>query len=164
MPNSAGPEPPETTAVPRNDHALGFAPWSGIWILCPYAGHKHNALFLANSQIATGTAVEFGHELTDNTKGSRPAGTSTVIEFTTADGETVRFDGGPAASSLYTDLGDRIPGRYDPVDPDHALVDEAFLFVRLPYLPLIFAAFGAATLGTVAWVMLRYRIRQPAIR
>ncbi|MFI2332734.1 DUF3592 domain-containing protein [Nocardia rhamnosiphila] len=148
-----------------DSNRLAIALMGVVAILFAAVPIGYNALFLVNSQIATGTAVEFGHELTDNTKGSRPAGTSTVIEFTTAAGETVRFDGGPAASSLYTDLGDRVPVRYDPGDPDHAMVDEAFLFVRLTYLPLIFAALGAAALGTVAWMMLlRSRIRQPAIR
>ncbi|WP_433492804.1 DUF3592 domain-containing protein [Nocardia grenadensis] len=112
----------------------------------------YNAVFLANSQVVTGTAVEFGRELTDNTKGNRPAGTSTVIEFTTTAGETVRADGGSAASSRYTDLGDRVPVRYDPGDPGHAKVDETFLFLHLTYLPLIFAALGAAALVAVAGV------------
>jgi hypothetical protein len=84
--------------------------------------------------------------------------------FTTAAGQTVRFDGGSAASSLYTELGDRVPVRYDSDDPDHAVVDEAFLFVRLTYLPLIFAALGAGALLTVAWVGLKSRIHQPVVR
>ncbi|WP_327150031.1 DUF3592 domain-containing protein [Nocardia sp. NBC_01329] len=102
----------------------------------------------------TGTAVEFGHELTDNTKGSRPAGSSLVLEFTTAAGKTVRFDGDAAASTLYTDIGDRVPVRYDPENPGHAMVDRDFLFFRLTFLPLLLGASGAAALLAVGWAML----------
>lgn len=143
-----------------NSNRLAISLMAVVAILFSAVPIGYNAVFLANSQIVTGTAVEFGQELTDNTKGSRPAGTSTVIEFTTGAGETLRFDGGSAASSLHTDLGDRVPVRYDPGDPDHAVVDESFLFVRLTYLPLIFAALGAAALLAVAWAS---GSRKPAV-
>ncbi|MEV3959305.1 DUF3592 domain-containing protein [Nocardia sp. NPDC050193] len=140
-------------AADIDSNRLAIALMGVVAILFSAVPIGYNALFLANSQIVTGTAVEFGQELTGDAKsGSHPAGTSTVIEFTTAAGETLRFDGGSAASSLYTDLGDRVPVRYDPGDPDHAMVDESFLFLRLTYLPLIFAALGAAALLAVAWV------------
>lgn len=147
-----------------DSNRLAIALMGVVLILFAAVPIGYHALFLANSHRVTGTAVEFGRELTDNTKGSRPAGTSTVIEFTTAAGRTIRFDGGAAASSLYTELGDRVPVRYDPDDPDHAVVDEAFLFVRLTYLPLLFAALGAGTLLTVAWVMLKSRIHRSVVR
>jgi hypothetical protein len=151
-----------TDAVDSNKLAISLM--GLVMILFAAVPIGYHALFLANSQIVTGTAVEYGGELRDNTKGSRPAGTSTVIEFTTAAGETHRFDGGSAASARYTELGDRVRVRYDPGDPDHAMIDEDFLFVRLSYLSLIFAALGFAALLTVGWAMPGSAARRPVGR
>ncbi|MEU7145420.1 DUF3592 domain-containing protein [Nocardia sp. NPDC046473] len=136
-----------------DSNRLAISLMTVVAILFAAAPIGYNALFLANSQLASGTAVEQGTELSDNTKGRRPDGTSAIIEFTTAAGKTVRFDGG--SPSRYTSLGQQVSVRYDPDDPDHAMVDEAFLFLRLTYLPLTVAAFGVAVLVAVAWSMRR---------
>ncbi|KAA8884739.1 DUF3592 domain-containing protein [Nocardia colli] len=145
-------------AAQVNANRVAIALMALVAILFAAAPIGYNALFLANSRLATGTAVERGQELSDNTKGSRPDGTAAVIEFTTAAGKTVRFDGGSA--SRYAAVGDQVQVRYDPDDPDHAMVDEAFLFVRLTYLPLAVAALGIAVLLAVAWTTLPATIRR----
>ncbi|MFI6040811.1 DUF3592 domain-containing protein [Nocardia sp. NPDC051321] len=145
-----------------NSNRLAISLMAVIVILFAAAPIGYNALFLANSRLASGTAVEHGQELNDNTRGSRPDGTSAIIEFTTAAGRTVRFDGGSA--SRYTSLGEQVSVRYDPDDPDHAMVDEAFLFIRLTYPSLVVAALGAAMLLAVAWTMLPAEVQQPTIK
>ena len=151
-------------AIGVHTNRLALSLMGAVAILFAAIPIGYNALFLANSQVATGIAVGTGRELTDNTKGSRPAGTSTVVEFTTAAGKTLRFDGGSAVSSRYTDMGDHISVRYDPEDPEHAVVDQAFLFIRLTYLPLISAAFGVAALLAGGWAMVKSRIGRSTIR
>ncbi|MFI6173261.1 DUF3592 domain-containing protein [Nocardia sp. NPDC051052] len=149
-----------TTHVKSNSLAISLM--AAVVILFAAAPIGYNALFLANSRLASGTAVEHGQEVCDNTKGSRPDGTSAIIEFTTAGGQTVRFDGGSV--SRYTSLGEQVSVRYDPDDPDHAMVDETFLFVRLTYLPLAVAALGAAVLLAVGWTMLPTKLELLALR
>ncbi|MFQ6329149.1 DUF3592 domain-containing protein [Nocardia sp. CWNU-33] len=145
-----------------NSNGLAISLMAVVAILFAAVPIGYNALFLANSRLASGTGVAYGRELSDNTKGSRPAGTSAVIEFTTVSGKTVRFDGGSA--SRYIDPGDHVSVRYDPDDTDHAMVDEDFLFFRLTYLPLTFAALGLAALLAVAWTSLHSRIQRSAIQ
>ncbi|PXX54787.1 uncharacterized protein DUF3592 [Nocardia tenerifensis] len=144
-------------------HRLLICGIAGIAILFAAVPIGYNAVFLANSEIAAGTAVETGHELRDNTKGSRPAGSSLVIEFTTAAGRTERFDGDEAASSLYIEVGDRVPVRYDPDNPDHAVVDRDLLFFHLTVFPLLVGALGVALLLAVGWTLLISRNQTRAL-
>lgn len=142
-------------------HRLVITAMASVLILFAAAPITYQTLFLLSSEITTGTAVELGYEYRENAKGGGGGGTSLIIEFTTAAGETQRFDGGSQAYAEVWDIGDHFPVRYDPGNPDHAEIDDTFLFFRINFFPLVILVLGAGGLGAVAWSTLILRFGLP---
>jgi hypothetical protein len=67
-----------------------------------------------------------------------------VVQFETADGRTIRWQESMASNPPAGQVGDQVPMKYDPANPQQARVAKTF---RLWFLPGLFASLGILFLG-----------------
>ncbi|MDD2047747.1 DUF3592 domain-containing protein [Pseudomonas putida] len=80
------------------------------------------------TEITTGTVIVAGH----GGSGRNSTSLCALIEFQAADQQSYTVSASVCSSGY--DLGDRVPVRYDPVNPRHAMLDSIWDSIFLPIL------------------------------
>ncbi len=112
----------------------------GLWLLRQARTFKRKAL------AAEGHYVDATRRTShDNRYTAYP-----VVEFQTADGQTVQFEGRVGMPWAKGQVGRRVRVLYDPADPEKAVVDSV---VELWFPALIFLAVGILWLVVIAVLM-----------
>jgi Protein of unknown function (DUF3592) len=97
---------------------LGIGMIVGCWFTT-----QSTLRFLREGTKATGTVVDFSTEESRDNKGKRKTMYAPVVEFQTADGQSIQFTSASSSSSPSYDRGDKVPVRYLSATPEQARID-----------------------------------------
>lgn len=135
--------------------ALGFGIVGLILLVASIFVYFNTRAFIDRSVITTGTVVDMSAEWDeDHDRVYYP-----IIEFETATGERASFKSNVSSTTPDDDIGNTVPVRYDPADPDNAGVN-TFLALWFATIFLVIIGVVFTVLGFGAWF---YLVRHPEL-
>jgi hypothetical protein len=127
---------------------LGIFPWlTAAGMLACLSGFMVPTLDVQlNGVDATGTVVDYA---VSNNEG---ASYSSIVEFETADGRTIRFEDTAVSSNPPRhEIGQTVPVRYKPDNPDLAIIGNDFTIWIVAAVLLVVAAVVTPVMALIGW-------------